>query len=188
MLTSRRNVASLLLTPSSHFARRSSQFIGSLEKGQIPASSLLDPIRKIELIFSGVKYRLVGVRSGDDKFAIYREAGGGEYVEVGIRGLSDGGYLLNVGGSSYVVYILSPEGSPGGFKISVGGQTVAFTPDYDPETLSTDVAGKLVKQLVPAGSHLNKGQAYAEIEVRVCEERSDEALRIPRRLALLSRR
>lgn len=83
----------------SNCLKNEEEFIGSLEKGQIPASSLLDAIRKIELIFSGVKYRLVSVRSGNDKFAIYREAGGGEYVEVGIRGLSDGGYLLNVGGS-----------------------------------------------------------------------------------------
>lgn len=84
---------------------------------------------------------------------------------MNIRLLSDGGYLISVGGSSYVVYVLSKIGSPGGFKISVAGVNVAFTPDYDPETLATDVAGKLVKQLVPDGSHLNRGDAYAEIEV-----------------------
>ena len=40
-----------------------------------------------------------------------------------------------------------------------------FTPDYDPTTLRTDVAGKLVKRLVEDGAHVDKSSDYAEIEV-----------------------
>ncbi|GMH57545.1 hypothetical protein TrST_g3967 [Triparma strigata] len=141
------------------------EFLESAEKGQIPSATLLNPIKKFELIFDGTKYLLTSVRSGPNNFAIYSTANSDSYLSVNIRLLSDGGYLISVGGSSLVVYVLSNIGSPGGFKISVGGVNVAFTPDYDPETLATDVAGKLVKQLVPDGSHLNRGDAYAEIEV-----------------------
>jgi len=49
--------------------------------------------------------------------------------------------------------------------MAIAGSNVVFTPDYDPTCLRTDVAGKLVKRLVPDGSHLNKGDDYAEIEV-----------------------
>ncbi|GMH62235.1 hypothetical protein TrLO_g1502 [Triparma laevis f. longispina] len=141
------------------------EFLESAEKGQIPPATLLNPIKKFELIFDGTKYLLTSVRSGLNNFAIYSTTSSNTYLSVNIRLLSDGGYLISVGGSSYVVYVLSKIGSPGGFKISVAGVNVAFTPDYDPETLATDVAGKLVKQLVPDGSHLNRGDAYAEIEV-----------------------
>jgi hypothetical protein len=37
--------------------------------------------------------------------------------------------------------------------------------EYDPTRLSTDVAGKLARCLVPDGAHLKKGEAFAEIEV-----------------------
>jgi acetyl-CoA carboxylase/biotin carboxylase 1 len=40
-----------------------------------------------------------------------------------------------------------------------------FSPDYDPSSLRTDVAGKLVKKLVADGAQVKKGEAYCEIEV-----------------------
>ena len=40
-----------------------------------------------------------------------------------------------------------------------------FTPEYDPTRLTSSVAGKLARQLVPDGSHLEKGTPYVEVEV-----------------------
>ena len=88
-----------------------------------------------------------------------------EYTSTNVRYLSDGGYLITLHNKSHVVYKLSERDAPGGLKISVSGTNVCFTPDYDPTSLTTDVAGKLVKQLVPSGTHLNMGDPYAEIEV-----------------------
>jgi acetyl-CoA carboxylase/biotin carboxylase 1 len=64
-----------------------------------------------------------------------------------------------------VAYQTSKADAASGMRLSVNGKTVAFSPDYDPSSLRTDVAGKLVKKLVSNGAHVKKGSAYAEIEV-----------------------
>jgi acetyl-CoA carboxylase/biotin carboxylase 1 len=141
-------------------------FAESLEKGQIPPASLLEPVRKTELIYDSIKYKMTCVRSGVNSFAVSTTGSSSpHYVSTVIRSLSDGGFLCSLDGRSHVVYVTAPLDSPSGLRLSLAGQNVNFTPDYDPTNLSTDVAGKLVKQLVPDGAHLNKGDAYAEIEV-----------------------
>lgn len=140
-------------------------FKQSLEKGQIPPQSLLTPFHAVELIYNSIKYKLNCIRSGESAFTIMIHGNNSDYISTNVRSLSDGGYLITVDNKSHVVYKLSPRDAPGGLKISVSGTNVSFTPDYDPTTLTTDVAGKLVKQLVPNGTHLDKGQPYAEIEV-----------------------
>lgn len=50
-------------------------------------------------------------------------------------------------------------------RMNVGGANIVFSPDYDPSSLRTDVAGKLVKKLVSDGAQVKKGEAYCEIEV-----------------------
>jgi len=52
-----------------------------------------------------------------------------------------------------------------GMRLNIGGANVAFSPDYDPTSLRTDVAGKLVKKFVEDGAKVQKGEAYAETEV-----------------------
>lgn len=42
---------------------------------------------------------------------------------------------------------------------------VLFCSEYDPSQLRTTTAGKLVRYLVENGSHVDAGQAYAEMEV-----------------------
>ena len=73
--------------------------------------------------------------------------------------------MTDIGGKSLVAYLTSRGDAASGMRINIGGSTISFSPDYDPSSLRTDVAGKLVKKLVADGSHLNKGQAYCEIEV-----------------------
>ena len=79
--------------------------------------------------------------------------------------LSDGGNLIDIGGKSHVAYLTSRGDAASGMRISIDGATVAFSPDYDPTSLRTDVAGKLVKKLLPDGAHAKKGEPYGEIEV-----------------------
>ncbi|GMI33846.1 hypothetical protein TeGR_g1277 [Tetraparma gracilis] len=106
------------------------------------------------------------VRSGANEFSVSTTSStSSAYISLNIRSLADGGFLCSLGGRSHVVYVTAPVDGPSGMRLSIAGQNVNFTPDYDPSNLSTDVAGKLVKQLVPDGTHLNKGDAYAEIEV-----------------------
>jgi uncharacterized protein len=79
--------------------------------------------------------------------------------------LSDGGYLIEIGGKSHVAYLTGKGDAATGMRLNVAGSTIAFSPDYDPTSLRTDVAVKLVKCLVPDGARVKNGEHYAEIEV-----------------------
>jgi len=157
-------IGALVLT-SHNSTSDETQFLDALSKGQLPSQSLLSMKREIELILDGVKYRLFCTRNAPNHFSISVSGSPDKNVSAHVRPLSDGGYLTEIGGQSRVAYLLSHGGAATGMRISVGGMTVSFSPDYDPTSLRTDVAGKLVKKLVPEGAHLDKGDAYCEIEV-----------------------
>mmetsp|Transcript_985 Transcript_985/g.1280 ORF Transcript_985/g.1280 Transcript_985/m.1280 type:complete len:2367 (-) Transcript_985:92-7192(-) len=140
-------------------------FLGLIEKGQLPSRSLLKMKHQIELILSGMKYKLCAVCNGADRFSISVNDDESEAVSTTVRVLSDGGYLIAIGGQSYVAYVTAKDSVGSGMRINVGGASVAFSADYDPTCLRSDVAGKLVKKLKSEGAHVKKGEAYAEIEV-----------------------
>jgi len=142
-----------------------SNFVDLLEKGQLPGRSLLKVQHEFELILDGVKYELVTARKGPNAFAIGIQGSMDESVRTNIRVLSDGGYLIAIGGNSHVAYLTNKGDAATGMRISVAGRSILFSPDYDPTSLRTDVAGKLVKKLKPDGAHLKKGEPYCEIEV-----------------------
>lgn len=137
-------------------------FLELMSKGQLPPRNLLKMSHPIELILNGVKYILICTRGGQNSFKIELNR---SFVMTNVRKLSDGGYLIEVGGQSHVAYLTSKGDDATGMKMNVAGYNTVFSPDYDPTSLRTDVAGKLVKRLVPDGTRVKKGEAYAEIEV-----------------------
>jgi Biotin carboxylase len=141
------------------------QFRNSLAKGQLPSQSLLLMEREVELILDGTKYRLCCRRNNPNRFSVSVSGCPEKVVVASIRRLSDGGYLTDIGGKSRVAYLTSRGDAASGMRITIGGVSVSFSPDYDPSSLRTDVAGKLVKKLAEDGAHLKKGEAYCEIEV-----------------------
>jgi len=141
------------------------QFRDSLAKGQLPSQSLLFMERDVELILDGIKYKLCCRRNNPNRFSVSVSGCPRKVVVASIRRLSDGGYLTDIGGKSRVAYLTSRGDAASGMRITIGGISVSFSPDYDPSSLRTDVAGKLVKKLVEDGSHLKKGEPYCEIEV-----------------------
>ncbi|EJK45596.1 hypothetical protein THAOC_35783 [Thalassiosira oceanica] len=147
------------------FTGHEKRFLELLERGQLPPLNLLKMVRDVELILDGIKYKLVCTRSGSSEFQIAVLGESSKFVTTTVRVLSDGGYLINIGGKSQVAYQTSHSDAASGMKLSIGGKTISFSPDYDPSSLRTDVAGKLVKKLVPNGALVKKGGAYAEIEV-----------------------
>jgi acetyl-CoA carboxylase/biotin carboxylase 1 len=141
------------------------QFLEALGKGHLPSMSWLSMVRDIELILDGFKYKLRCTRTNTNRFHVSIIPSTGKYIESNIRYLSDGGYLIEVGGKTHVAYLSSKGDAASGMRLTIGGATTAFSPDYDPTKLRTDVAGKLVKKLVADGANVQKGQAYCEIEV-----------------------
>jgi acetyl-CoA carboxylase/biotin carboxylase 1 len=141
------------------------KFVDSLKKGQLPQKRCLSMIHDVELILAGVKYRLRCTRRSPNTFSLALFSDESTSVTTHVRLLSDGGYLIEIGGMSHVAYLTSKGDIATGMRINVGGANIAFSPDYDPSSLRTDVAGKLVKRLVHDGAKVKKGEPYAEIEV-----------------------
>ncbi|CAG4967379.1 unnamed protein product [Colias eurytheme] len=135
------------------------EFKSALEKGQIQSSSQLSNSVEVELIHSGLKYKVQVTRSGPTSYFI---AMNGSFKELDVHKLADGGTLLSVEGASYTTYLKDEVDK---YRIVIGNQTVVFDKEKDPSKLRAPSAGKLINCLVEDGGHVDKGQPYAEIEV-----------------------
>ncbi len=138
------------------------QFVQTLGKGRSPPESLLAVTHNVTLVYDNVRYELRIAQTGPTSFALACPHDAPSDVLGEVQPLSDGGFFVQLGGKSQVVYA---SDTASGLRLTVKGQTCLFSIEYDPTALRADVAGKLSKQLVPEGAHVNEGDAYAEIEV-----------------------
>ncbi|XP_072278499.1 acetyl-CoA carboxylase 1 isoform X2 [Pyxicephalus adspersus] len=136
-----------------------SNFLHSLERGQVlPAHTLLNTV-DVELIYEGKKYVLKVTRQSPNSYVVIMNS---SYVEVDVHRLSDGGLLLSYDGSSYTTYIKEEIDR---YRITIGNKTCVFEKENDPSILRSPSAGKLIQYVVEDGGHVFAGQCYAEIEV-----------------------
>ncbi|XP_004636404.1 acetyl-CoA carboxylase 2 [Octodon degus] len=134
-------------------------FLHSLERGQVlPADSLLNTV-DVELIYGGVKYILKVARQSLTMFILIMN---GSYIEIDAHQLNDGGLLLSYNGSSYTTYMKEEVDS---YRITIGNKTCVFEKENDPTVLRSSSAGKLIQYTVEDGGHVEAGSSYAEIEV-----------------------
>uniref|UniRef100_A0A4W5MK54 acetyl-CoA carboxylase n=1 Tax=Hucho hucho TaxID=62062 RepID=A0A4W5MK54_9TELE len=141
------------------FRKSMSEFLHSLERGQVlPAASLLNTV-DVDLIYEGVKYCLKVARQSPTTYVIIMN---GSDIEIDVHRLSDGGLLLSYNGSSYTTYMKEEVDS---YRITVGNKTCVFEKERDPTVLRSSSAGKLLQYLVEDGGHICAGNSYAEIEV-----------------------
>ena len=134
-------------------------FQTSLEKGQIQAANTLTNVIDVELINGGNRYKVQAAKSGTNTYFLFMN---NSFKEVEVHRLSDGGMLLSFEGSSYTTYMKEEVDR---YRIVIGNQTCVFEKENDPSLLRSPSAGKLINLIVEDGAHVNKGQAYAEIEV-----------------------
>ncbi|XP_023700613.2 acetyl-CoA carboxylase 1 isoform X5 [Paramormyrops kingsleyae] len=136
-----------------------SNFLHSLERGQVlPAHTLLNTV-DVELIYEGTKYVLKVTRQSPTSYVVIMN---GSSVEVDVHRLSDGGLLLSYDGSSYTTYMKEEVDR---YRITIGNKTCVFEKENDPSLLRSPSAGKLIQYTVEDGGHVFAGQCYAEIEV-----------------------
>ncbi|XP_043827164.1 acetyl-CoA carboxylase 2 isoform X2 [Dromiciops gliroides] len=134
-------------------------FLHSLERGQVlPADSLLN-IVDVQLIYGGVKYILKVARQSLTMFVLIMN---NCHIEIDAHRLNDGGLLLSYDGNSYTTYMKEEIDS---YRITIGNKTCVFEKENDPTILRSPSAGKLVQYLVEDGGHLTAGNTYAEMEV-----------------------
>uniref|UniRef100_A0A8C8SAY8 acetyl-CoA carboxylase n=1 Tax=Pelusios castaneus TaxID=367368 RepID=A0A8C8SAY8_9SAUR len=136
-----------------------SNFLHSLERGQVlPAHTLLNTV-DVELIYDGRKYVLKVTRQSPNSYVVVMNS---SYVEVEVHRLSDGGLLLSYDGSSYTTYMKEEVDR---YRITIGNKTCVFEKENDPSILRSPSAGKLIQYVVEDGGHVFSGQCFAEIEV-----------------------
>ncbi|XP_026117225.1 acetyl-CoA carboxylase isoform X2 [Carassius auratus] len=152
-------VCGALQVADASFRESMSDFLHSLERGQVlPAASLVNTV-SVDLIYDGVKYCLQVARQSPTTYIIIMNDSD---IEVDVHRLSDGGLLLSYGGSSYTTYMKEEIDS---YRITVGNKTCVFEKERDPTVLRSPSAGKLLQYVVDDGSHVLATQPYAEIEV-----------------------
>ncbi|NWY04063.1 ACACB carboxylase, partial [Nothoprocta ornata] len=134
-------------------------FLHSLERGQVlPAASLLN-IVDVELVYEGVKYVLQVARQSLTTYVIIMNS---THIEIDVHRLNDGGLLLSYNGSSYTTYMKEEIDR---YRITVGNKTCDFEKEKDPTVLRSPSAGKLLQYTVEDGGHVAEGSVFAEIEV-----------------------
>ncbi|XP_054628286.1 acetyl-CoA carboxylase isoform X2 [Dunckerocampus dactyliophorus] len=152
-------VCGALHVADASFRKSMSDFLHSLERGQVlPAASLLNSVN-VDLIYEGVKFRLKVARQSPTTYVIIMN---GSDIEIDVHRLSDGGLLLSYDGSSHTTYMKEEVDS---YRITVGNKTCVFEKEKDPTVLRSPSAGKLLQYIVEDGAHICAGETYAEIEV-----------------------
>ncbi|KAJ7400693.1 hypothetical protein BTVI_103117 [Pitangus sulphuratus] len=134
-------------------------FLHTLERGQVlPAASLLN-IVDVELIYEGVKYILQVARQSLTTYVVIMNR---THIEIDVHRLNDGGLLLSYNGCSYTTYMKEEIDR---YRITIGNKTCTFEKEKDPTVLRSPSAGKLLQYVVEDGGHVDKGKVFAEIEV-----------------------
>ncbi|XP_065548557.1 acetyl-CoA carboxylase 2 isoform X2 [Lathamus discolor] len=134
-------------------------FLHTLERGQVlPAASLLNMV-DVELIYEGVKYVLQVARQSLTTYVIIMNR---TYIEIDVHRLNDGGLLLSYDGNSYTTYMKEEIDR---YRLTIGNKTCDFEKEKDPTVLRSPSAGKLLQYTVDDGGHVDEGSVFAEIEV-----------------------
>ncbi|TKS78760.1 Acetyl-CoA carboxylase 2 [Collichthys lucidus] len=156
-------VCGALHVADASFRKSMSDYLHSLERGQVlPAASLLNSV-SVDLIYEGVKYCLKVARQSPTTYVIMMN---GSNIEIDVHRLSDGGLLLSYVGSSHTTYMKEEVDRQelSGSK-HLDSSTCVFEKEKDPTVLRSPSAGKLLQYICEDGAHVCAGETYAEIEV-----------------------
>ncbi|CAM8936060.1 unnamed protein product [Rhodiola kirilowii] len=152
-------VGGALYKASASSAAMVSDYIGYLEKGQIPPKHISLVSSQVVLNIEGSKYTIDMVRGGPGS---YRLTMNQSEIEAEIHTLRDGGLLMQLDGNSHVIYA---EEEAAGTRLLIDGRTCLLQNDHDPSKLIAETPCKLMRYLVPDNSHVVADMPYAEVEV-----------------------
>ncbi|PWN93715.1 acetyl-CoA carboxylase [Acaromyces ingoldii] len=137
-------------------------YMSILNKGQVPPrDTVKTTFSGITFIIDGVKYSVTCSRSSASGWTVYLN---GARTQVATRSLTDGGMLIGLSGRSHPTYWREEAGGAS-LRLMVDSRTALLEEETDPSQIRSPSPGKLVSLLVPSGSHVEAGQAIAELEV-----------------------
>ncbi|KAI8013044.1 Acetyl-CoA carboxylase 1 [Camellia lanceoleosa] len=141
-----------------------SEYVGYLEKGQIPPKcplicsiSLVNS--QVSLNIEGSKYTIDMVRGGPGSYRLKMNQ---SEIEAEIHTLRDGGLLMQLDGNSHVIYA---EEEAAGTRLLIDGRTCLLQNDHDPSKLVAETPCKLLRYLVLDSSHVEADIPFVEVEV-----------------------
>uniref|UniRef100_A0A7N1A1T5 Acetyl-CoA carboxylase n=1 Tax=Kalanchoe fedtschenkoi TaxID=63787 RepID=A0A7N1A1T5_KALFE len=152
-------VGGALYKASASSAAMVSDYIGYLEKGQIPPKHISLVNSQVSLNIEGSKYTIDMVRGGPGSYRLKMNQ---SEIEAEIHTLRDGGLLMQLDGNSHVIYA---EEEAAGTRLLIDGRTCLLQNDHDPSKLIAETPCKLMRYLVPDNSHVDADTPYAEVEV-----------------------
>ncbi|XP_023877814.1 acetyl-CoA carboxylase 1 [Quercus suber] len=152
-------VGGALFKASSSSAAVVSDYIGYLEKGQIPPKHMSLVHSQVSLNIEGSKYTIDMVRGGPGSYTLRMND---SEIEAEIHTLRDGGLLMQLDGNSHVIYA---EEEAAGTRLLIDGRTCLLQNDHDPSKLIAETPCKLLRYLIMDGSHIDADTPYAEVEV-----------------------
>ncbi|KAL5559057.1 hypothetical protein UlMin_035268 [Ulmus minor] len=152
-------VGGALFKASASSAAMVSDYVGYLEKGQIPPKHISLVHSQVALNIEGSKYTLDMVRGGPGSYKLKMNE---SEVEAEIHTLRDGGLLMQLDGNSHVIYA---EEEAAGTRLLIDGRTCLLQNDHDPSKLVAETPCKLLRFLVSDGSHIDADTPFAEVEV-----------------------
>lgn len=152
-------VGGALYKASASSAAMVSDYIGYLEKGQIPPKHISLVNSQFSLNIEGSKYTINMVRGGPGSYRLRLNE---SEIEAEIHTLRDGGLLMQLDGNSHVIYA---EEEAAGTRLLIDGRTCLLQNDHDPSKLIAETPCKLLRYIVTDGSHVDADTPYAEVEV-----------------------
>lgn len=152
-------VCGAVLRSMEHANARMAEYLGYLEKGQLPPARISLVTTTEEFVVDGTKYAVKVVRTGPQSIVLHLN---NTTVEVVARKLNDGGVLIQLDGASHVVHA---EEEPAGTRLAIGTYTCLLSNEHDPSAMTALSTGKLVRYLVEDGGHVLADKPYAEMEV-----------------------
>ncbi|KAK3001001.1 hypothetical protein RJ639_021732 [Escallonia herrerae] len=163
-------VGGALYKASASSAAMVSEYVGYLEKGQIPPKHISLVNSRVSLNIEGSKYTIDMVRGGPGSYRLKMNE---SEIEAEIHTLRDGGLLMQASnpylflfayldGNSHIIYA---EEEAAGTRLLIDGRTCLLQNDHDPSKLIAETPCKLLRYLVLDGSHVDADTPYAEVEV-----------------------
>ncbi|KEH34878.1 acetyl-CoA carboxylase, partial [Medicago truncatula] len=152
-------VGAALYNASASSAALISDYVGYLEKGQIPPKHISLVRSQVSLNIEGSKYMIDMIRGGPGCYKLKLNQ---SEIEAEIHTLCDGGLLMQLDGNSHVIYA---EEEAAGTRLLIDGRTCFLQNDHDPSKLIAETPCKLLRYLVVDDSHIDADTPYAEIEV-----------------------
>ncbi|WJX38678.1 acetyl-coenzyme-A carboxylase [Trifolium repens] len=152
-------VGGALYKASASSAALVSDYVGYLEKGQIPPKHISLVHSQVSLSIEGSKYTIDMIRGGPGSYSLRLNQ---SVIEAEIHTLRDGGLLMQLDGNSHVIYA---EEEAAGTRLLIDGRTCLLQNDHDPSKLIAETPCKLMRYLIADDSHVDADTPYAEVEV-----------------------